>query len=87
MIYVLLTSIGFWAALIGLVGTLLIFFFGLPPRIHPEGHINLVLEQVNEGEKKKAKKYKVCSYIGISLLSFSFVLQLISVILLSYSGQ
>ncbi len=80
MICSILTNIKFWAAFTGLIGTLLIFFFGLPSRINPEGHINLILEQVDEEEKKKAKKYKLWSYIGISLLVFSFLLQLISVI-------
>lgn len=80
LIYSLLTNIKFWAAFIGLTGTLLIFFFGLPPKIDPEGHIHLIAEQEDKEEKKKAKKYKVSSYIGISLLAFSFLLQLASVI-------
>ena len=80
MICSLLANINFWAAFIGLIGTVLIFFFGLPSRINPEGHINLICEQVDEGEKKKAKKYKFWSYIGISLLVLSFLLQLVSTI-------
>ena len=80
MIYSLLINIKFWAAFIGLIGTLLIFFFGLPPKIDPEGHIHLIAEQEDKEEKKKAKKYKLRSYIGISLLAFSFLLQLVSIV-------
>jgi len=80
MIFIILTNIIFWAAFSGLVGTLLIFFFGLPPKVDPEGHINIIAEQEDKKEKKKAKKYKIFSYIGISLLAFSFLLQLVSVI-------
>lgn len=80
LIYSLLTNIKFWAAFIGLIGTLLIFFLGLPPKIDPEGHIYLIAEQEDKEEKKKAKKYKLMSYTGISLLAFSFLLQLASII-------
>ena len=80
MICSLLTNINFWAALIGLIGTLLIFFFGLPPKIDPEGHVYLILEQEDEEEKKKAKKYKLRGYIGILLLALSFLLQVASTI-------
>ena len=45
----------FWAAFIGLIGTVLIFFFVLPSRINPEGHIYLICEQVDEKEKRKQK--------------------------------
>ncbi len=80
MIYSLLTNIKFWSALFGLAGALLIFFFGLPPKIDPKGHIHLILEQEDKKEKEQAKKYKGISYIGILLLVFCFLLQLISII-------
>ena len=79
-IHQLLLNVDFWSALSGFVGTMLIFFFGLPPKVDPEGHLNLILEQEDEEEKKAGRKYKRISYIGISLLSISFFLQLIRII-------
>ena len=79
-IHQLLLNVDFWSALSGFVGTMLIFFFGLPPKVDPEGHLNLILEQEDEEEKKVGRKYKRISYIGISLLSISFFLQLIRII-------
>lgn len=71
----------FWSALSGLLGALLIFFFGLPPKIDPDGHIHLILEQEDAEEKNKAKWYKRVSYLGVFLLILSFAFQLISIIL------
>ena len=75
--YRLFLNIDFWSALSGLIGALLIFFFGLPPRLNVEGHINLILEQTDQDEAKRAKLYKKISYGGVLLLSLSFFLQLI----------
>ena len=81
MIYSLLTNIKFWSALFGLAGALLIFFFGLPPKIDPKGHIHLILEQEDEKEKKEGRKYKKISYIGILLIAFSFLLQIVKLLI------
>jgi len=59
------------------MGAILIFLFGIHPRINPEGHINLILEQTDEKEKKKARVYISISYLGVSLLIMSFLLQVI----------
>ncbi len=80
MVCELLLNINFWAALCGLFGTILIFFFGLPPKVDPSGHINLICGQENEDEKKKGKKYKFLSYVGLTLLGLSFALQIINLI-------
>jgi len=79
-IYRLFLNIDFWSALCGFVGALLIFFFGLPPKVDPEGHINLILEQESEKDKRKGRKYKKLSYSGILLLAISFFLQLIKIL-------
>lgn len=71
-------NLNFWSALFGLTGTLLIFLFGLPPKIDQDGHINLILEQEDKGEKNKAKKYKITSYFGLSLIAISYFLLLIN---------
>ena len=76
-IYNLFLNVDFWSALLGFMGTLFIFFFGLPPKINVEGHISLILEQTDKKMAKRAKFYKKLSYVGISLLSVSFLLQLI----------
>ena len=80
-IYNLFLNIDFWSALSGFIGAILIFFFGLPPKVDPEGHINLILEQESEEDKKKGKKYKKISYIGILLLAFCFLLQITKLVL------
>ncbi len=76
----LLLNINFWSALSGFAGAILIFFFGLPPKIDPDGHIHLSLEQESEEDKRKGKKYKIISYAGILLLAISFLLQLMKIL-------
>lgn len=71
-------SINFWSALLGLLGSILIFFFGLPPKIDLDGHIHLILDQEDKNEKKKAKIYKCISYFGIFFLILSFLLQVLN---------
>ena len=78
----LLTNQIFWSALFGLLGTILIFFFGLPPRIDPDGHSYLLLESDDEDEKKKAKRYKITSYLGLFFIALSFLLQLLNIIMI-----
>jgi hypothetical protein len=78
MICNLLQNLNFLSAFFGLIGTILIFFFGLPPKIDKDGHIHLILEQEDSREKEKAKKYTILGRIGLGLLIFSFLLQLIN---------
>ncbi|HEV8601532.1 MAG TPA: hypothetical protein VGQ87_02970 [Patescibacteria group bacterium] len=76
----MLQNIDFWSALSGLVGSVLIFFFGLPPKLDPDGHIHLITEQVDEQEKVKAGYYKKLGNLGILLVGLSFVLQILKII-------
>jgi len=62
-------------------GAIIIFFFGLPPRISESGAIHLIAEQLDEGEIKRAKKYKVISRLGLLLLAVGFLLQLLEKII------
>jgi len=73
-------DLNFWSALFGLLGSILIFFFGLPPKIDQDGSSYLLLEGTDFREIQKAKIYKFISYCGITLLAFSFLLQLINII-------
>lgn len=72
------TSISSLGLLLNISGTLLLLFFGLPPRVDPEGHILLRITQVDEKEIAKAKLYKRWSRLGLLLLIAGFVLQIIS---------
>jgi hypothetical protein len=78
---VILTNPDFYSALFGFLGTVLIFFFGLPSRIDPEGAMYIILEQTNHKEKMKAKRYQATSYLGLSLISLSFLIQVIKITL------
>ena len=75
-------EIKYWLNIIspflGLVGTILWFFFGLPPQIDPRGLRNVVLAQADENEKKIAKTYIWISYLGLLLIAISFLLQFIA---------
>jgi len=55
----------------------MIFFFGLHPMISAKGAKYLITEQPDEGEIRKAKKYKIVSMIGVSFLVAGFLLQLL----------
>lgn len=62
-------------------GAIIIFIFGLPPRVSESGAIHLVAEQADEGEIKTAKKYKMISRTGLILLAIGFLLQLLEKII------
>lgn len=83
MIYNLLLSLNFLSAIVGLAGTVLIFFYGLPSKINDDGHINLILEQINENEKNNSKRYKFYGYFGLVLIGLSFLLQIANSVLAS----
>ncbi len=61
-----------------ITGAILLFKFGLPENISKKGHINLILEQIDENEKRKAKKYDLWGKIGLILIIIGFVFQLLS---------
>ena len=61
---------------LGIFGTLMIFFFGVPKQIDTGGRASIDIEQEDEKEKKKIKKYKVLGNVGIFLILSSFIFQL-----------
>jgi len=62
---------------LSLAGAVLIFFFGLPPRIRESGRLYLALEQEDESEIKKGRIYRKISRLGLILLALGFLLQLL----------
>ncbi len=76
-IYTILVNIDFWSAFLGFFGSILIFFFGLPPRFDPGGHQVIATGARNEKSIKKGKIYKKISHFGILLIALSFLLQII----------
>jgi len=73
----ILSNLVFWSAVCGFTGTILLYFFGLPPEVHSDGHINLVLEQVDESQIRLAAVYDWYSRLAIGLIALSFLLQII----------
>jgi hypothetical protein len=63
---------------LGCLGTVLVFFFGIPPRLDSEGHVYIVANQKDETEKKKARRYDRIGKIGLLLIALSFLSQLIA---------
>jgi len=64
--------------ILDIAGALLLLRFGLPPRIDPEGHIHLILEQIDESEIALGRRYLRWSKIAVVLLILGFIGQLIS---------
>jgi hypothetical protein len=58
-------------------GAILLFLYGLPEALSREGHQHLNIEQVDESEIQKAKRYDVRSRVGLVSLIVGFALQLI----------
>jgi len=75
MMKIFVNSLGL---LMGIVGTFLLYKFGLPEHIDRNGHIHLILEQDDELERAKAKKYDNLSRLALILLFMGFSFQLIS---------
>src|SRR2546430_438276 len=61
----------------GFIGTVIIFFYGVPNKIDTGGKISLVLQQENEEEKVKIKKFRKWSNFGLILIALSFLIQIL----------
>jgi hypothetical protein len=57
-------------------GVVFVFKYGLPEPLSREGSIYLILEQTDEAEKAKARKYDIWARVGLWLLLIGFILQL-----------
>ena len=58
-------------------GAMLIFFFGLPPRVRESGARGLLLEGEDKEEIEEGRRYRNISRLGLSLLAIGFLLQLL----------
>lgn len=81
MIAFFIKYIGAIGLILDIMGAYLIFKYGLPEEVSRTGSIGLILEQEDEEEKAKGKKYDKFSKIGFYLLILGFVFQLVSSIL------
>lgn len=70
--------LGLLSAVSGFIGSVILFLFGIPPRVSEGGSIYLVCEQQDIKEAKRYVIYKRLGYLGISLISLSFLLSIIS---------
>lgn len=58
-------------------GAMLVFFFGLPPRVRESGARYLLLEGEDKEEIEKGQRYRKISRLGLILLAVGFLLQLL----------
>ena len=77
MINFILQNLGNIWLILDIIWWILIFKFWIPENINREWHITLILEQEDEEEKKRVKKYDFYSIIWFYLLIGGFLLQLI----------
>lgn len=62
----------------GIIGSFLIWKFGLPPSVDRTGAQHIILEQRDETEVVKGRKYDFRSGVGFWFLIASFIFQLLS---------
>jgi hypothetical protein len=74
-IKIIVNSLGL---LFGIIGSFLIWRFGLPASISRTGEMNIIAQQTDHEEIKLAKKYDFRSGVGFCLLIASFLFQLVS---------
>lgn len=62
---------------IGLIGTIMVFYFGIPNKIDDGGCTTLALSEGNQESKKSIQIYKNTSATGLGLIAGSFLINLI----------
>ena len=71
-----ITSLGL---ALDIFGAILLFLFGLPPDFDPLGRRFITLEQTDEAEREKGKRYRFWGRFGLGLLIAGFFAQLVAV--------
>lgn len=61
-----------------IIGAIFLFIYGVPEHIDKYGHIFIISDDIDEGEKMKWRKYDCWAKFGVGLLILGFVLQLLS---------
>lgn len=61
-----------------LVGTVMIWRFGLPPSVDRHGRTYLITHEVDLSEIGRAKRMDLCSKIGMGSIVLGFALQLLA---------
>ena len=61
-----------------IIGVILVFLFGISPMLDIGGHAILVTKEVHNEKIRRTKKYKLVSWLGLLLIFFGFLLQLIA---------
>jgi hypothetical protein len=69
--------------ILGFSGAILLYFFGLPSQVRPDGASFLRLNQDDEAEKLKYKHHQKISRAALFLIILSFLLQFLSTIIKS----
>jgi hypothetical protein len=66
---------------LGLVfaGCVLLYLYGLPPNVDPTGAVHLILEQPDNAEIAKGKRYRRLGHAGIGLVALGSLFQLAAV--------
>jgi hypothetical protein len=58
------------------VGCFLLYFFGLPAPVDATGAVHLILEQADEAEIAKGKRYRRRGQYGIALIALGSLIQI-----------
>ncbi|WP_089214426.1 hypothetical protein [Sphingopyxis indica] len=62
----------------GFIGSVLIFFFGVPRQVDNEGATFIITDAVNLNERHRISRYRLLGNLGLGMLAFAFALQLIA---------
>jgi nitrogen fixation protein len=67
--------------ILGFIGTVLIYFFGVPKQIDNGGYGHVIIPQTDLEEIKKIKKYKFWGNTGLILIALGFLFNLLILLL------
>ena len=60
------------------MGCVLLYCFGLPPTLNPSGTSALLLEETDDVEIAKGKRYRAFGHIGIALVGMGAIFQILA---------
>lgn len=72
----ILLILEFGSPVLGFLGTLLLFFYGIPKQIDTGGAISIVCDGVDQEEQKKIERYKFLGNLGLWLIAVGFLMNL-----------